>query len=97
MRSDDHEAYRVEVMGTKDEKPVEYTVGFEVHPNKKFQLGAEAVCTGIPSGWAAWMIGRGEIKQKGVLFPERCIETEQCFKMMKVWGMPVWAARKEYI
>jgi saccharopine dehydrogenase-like NADP-dependent oxidoreductase len=92
----DHEAYRVNVKGREDGKEIEYCVEFLVHPDEKLKLGAETLCTGVPAGWAAWLIARGDIVERGVLPPERCIDPEDCFRMMAGWGMPVWWIRKEY-
>ena len=64
---------RVMVSGMKDEK---YTfIQFDItdYYNETEQITSVARTTGYPASIVAQMIGRGEITEKGVLFPEQVI------------------------
>lgn len=59
---------KVVVKGERDGKRVSYTADI---------VGRTAAGTGLPAAIAAWMFCTGQVKAKGVLAPEGCIDAEK--------------------
>jgi lysine 6-dehydrogenase len=96
-----HSEVKVIVKGEENKHRVEY--GLMVRPspegNKKY---LEKGCspgfrTGICIGLAGVMVGRGQVKEKGVLPPELCIPPELYLEEFSKAGFEVKIDRKEIL
>jgi len=84
---------RVIVKGSEAGNEVEYTLSWlRVNPNalKEHIVPASGLCAAI----AAMMIGRGQIKAKGVLMPEVCIPPDQYLDEFVNVGMEIEITKK---
>jgi saccharopine dehydrogenase-like NADP-dependent oxidoreductase len=97
VEPDDHKVLRVDVKGERDGEIIEYRLESIIHPLKRFNLPAGTLSVGGPGAMATWMVARGDIRERGVLPPERCIDPEYFFKIMAEWGMPVYVTEKKLI
>lgn len=93
------------VIGTKDGKRMSYELEAVCRPVKEWPelLGAQVYIGGAPA-WAAELLRRGVITEKGALAPEECIPAEAFFeeaakreiyitaKQMTLLGSDDWAA-----
>jgi len=89
VKPDDHKVLRVDVGGQKDGEELKYRLQSVIHPSKRFPLSCQELSVGGPGGMAAWLVARGDIQERGVLPPERCIQPEPFFKLLREWEMPV--------
>ncbi len=69
----------VVVLGKKDGEQVQYS--YDLVGERNFQYGNAK--TGIPLSIGCQMLGNGEVKEKGVLPPEVCIEPEKFFAELR--------------
>ena len=67
-------AMKIEVSGEKDGEYVKYAID---------GWGVMGPATGIPAAVTAILIGRGEVKMKGVYPPEGCINAESFMKLVR--------------
>ncbi len=83
---------RVIVRGEEAGKEVEYTLSWlRISPSKsKERVPASGLCAAI----AAVILGRGQIKGKGVLMPEVCIPPEQYLDEFRKSGEDIEISRK---
>jgi saccharopine dehydrogenase-like NADP-dependent oxidoreductase len=73
---DDWEVTRIIAIGKKDGKKVSHTMDALFRSKAKWRATAGEVSVGVPSSIAAQMLARGDIKVKGVIPPENCINPE---------------------
>jgi saccharopine dehydrogenase-like NADP-dependent oxidoreductase len=73
---DDWEVTRIIAIGKKDGKKVSYTMDSIFRSKAEWRATAGEVAVGVPASIAAQMLARGDIKVKGALPPENCIDPE---------------------
>jgi len=73
---DDWEVTRIIAIGKKDQKKVSHTMDAIFRSKAEWRATAGEVSVGVPSSIAAQMLARGDIKIKGVIPPENCIDPE---------------------
>jgi len=71
---DDWEVTRIIAMGNKDGKKVSHTMDAIFRSRAEWRATSSEVAVGVPASIAAQMLARGDIKVKGVLPPENCID-----------------------
>ena len=74
---DDWEAGRVQGIGPRGGKMVTHTVDWIGHSKEEWRANAGEYLVGISSSISAQMIGKGEIKERGVLLPEICVNPDK--------------------
>lgn len=77
--ADDCEVVRVDVIGQRQGRKRLTRLETTVYAHKKWQVSCGALDTGVPPSIVAQMIGKGEIKERGVLAPEVCVPAEPFF------------------
>lgn len=65
---------RVNTLGIKGEKKMQYITDAFSEPKEEWAASSSAYITGISASIAGQMLARREVKFKGVLPPEACIE-----------------------
>ncbi|MHC1591358.1 MAG: saccharopine dehydrogenase family protein [Candidatus Helarchaeales archaeon] len=76
---------RVVVKGKKDNKKMNYVIESSYKTSKGIDL--VGIGTALPMVVTAMMMLKNQISQKGVLFPEQCIEPIKFFKNLKKMGV----------
>ncbi len=71
---DDYEAARVQVTGRRKGRKVTHAVEWIGHSKKEWGANSGEYLVGIASSIVAQMLAKGEIKERGVLAPERCVD-----------------------
>jgi len=74
---DDWEAARVQVTGLKAGRKVTHMVDWISHSKKEWRANAGEYLVGVPSSIAVQMIGKGEIKERGVILPENSVDPKR--------------------
>ncbi|MFD1606977.1 saccharopine dehydrogenase family protein [Oceanobacillus luteolus] len=87
---------RVDVAGTKDGSDEKVVVEVYVGTQKKWNIPAGALKTSLPPSIVAQMLARGEVKNKGVFPPEKCIETKPFFEELKKRGMEIYSYKADH-
>ncbi|MDQ7826724.1 MAG: saccharopine dehydrogenase NADP-binding domain-containing protein [Candidatus Eremiobacteraeota bacterium] len=95
--ADDCDVIRVEVHGKKNGLKVECRMESIVRPHSRWKVSAGALDTGVPASIIAQMIADGQIRKRGVLPPEVCVDTEQYFKELALREMKVYSVTREEI
>jgi len=72
----DWEVTRIIAIGKKDGKKVSRTMDAIFRSKAEWKATAGEVSVGVPASIAAQMLARGDIKVKGVIPPENCIDPE---------------------
>ncbi|MDQ6599092.1 hypothetical protein E2K98_21250 [Bacillus salipaludis] len=88
---DQYSVTRVDVTGEKNGRKEKVVVEVYVGSEKKWNIPAGALKTSIPPSIVAQMLAKGEVKQKGVYPPEKCIETAPFLKELELRGMKVYS------
>jgi len=70
---DDWEVLDIELRGAKDGKPVVRHAVARFPPRPDWNLTATEYAVGVAGAIGAEMIARGEVREKGVVPPERCV------------------------
>lgn len=91
----DIDIQRVEAQGTRNGKASTVTIDAICRPNGKWQIGGGTVGTGSPPSIAAQWLASGEIKKRGVLPPEICIDPLPFFRALHDRGIVVVETRQE--
>ena len=73
---DDWEVTRIIAIGKKDGKKLSRTMDAIFRSKAAWKATAGEVSVGVPASIAAQMLARGDIKVKGVIPPENCIDPE---------------------
>jgi len=73
---DDWEVTRIIAIGKKNGKKVSRTMDSVFRSKAHWRATAGEVAVGVPASIAAQMLARGDIKVKGVIPPENCIDPE---------------------
>jgi len=97
VKVNDMEYIRVIMRGQRNGKNVELTLDSVAHSNPKWNVSAGAINTGVPPSIIAQMIAKGQVKQKGVLPPEICIEPKIFFDELSERNIKVYQTLKEQI
>ncbi len=93
--ADDCDVIRVEVHGKKNGLKVECRVESIIRPHSRWSVSAGALDTGVPASIIAQMIAAGQVKERGVLPPEVCIEPEPYFRELALREMKVYSVTRE--
>lgn len=91
---DDAECLRAQVIGTADDKAIEYRVDCMVRPHSRWGGSCGELCTGTPPSIAAQMQAQGMIGRAGVWGPE-VIDPELFFAELGKREMQITVTRKE--
>ena len=94
---DDHKVLRVETAGRKDGRPMEYVMECILHPYEKWRMPMGVFSVGYPAAVVTKMLGRGEIRRRGVLPAELAVPPEAFFGEMKTRGIKVTANLKQNV
>ncbi len=86
---DDCEILRVDVKGSKNGEDRHYVMIETAHADKKRNISAGDLNTGVPPSIVAQMIVDGAIKHKGVVAPEIAVDPELFFKELEKRGCSV--------
>lgn len=87
---------RVDVRGVKNKQNESIVVELYVGSQKKWNIPAGALKTCVPPSIVAQMLAKGEVEQKGVFPPEKCIESESFFRELAKRGMEVKSRKAEH-
>ena len=79
----------VEVVGSRDGKPVRIVGNTRHPPNSEWGTAATGRMTGIPASIGAQKLARGEAKRTGVIAPEACFEPGSFFTELEMRGIHV--------
>ena len=71
---DEYEAARVEVVGERQGKKAVYTIDWIGRAKKEWGADAGEYLVGISSSVAAQLLAQEQIKEKGVVLPENCVD-----------------------
>jgi saccharopine dehydrogenase-like NADP-dependent oxidoreductase len=71
---DDYETARVEVIGHRNGNRAMYTIDWIGRAKKEWGANAGEYLVGVPSSIAAQMLAEKQIKRKGVVLPENCVD-----------------------
>jgi saccharopine dehydrogenase (NAD+, L-lysine-forming) len=93
----DMEYIRVIMKGERKDRKVELTLDSVAHSNPNWNVSAGAINTGVPPSIIAQMIAKGQVKQKGVLPPEICINPQIFFAELKKRDIKVYHTLKEQV
>lgn len=85
----DTDIQRVEASGTRNGRPATITIDAVCNPNTTWQIGGGTVGTGSPPSITAQWLASGEIKHRGVLPPETCIDPPPFFKALHERGITI--------
>jgi saccharopine dehydrogenase-like NADP-dependent oxidoreductase len=85
----DMDVQRVEAVGTIADKPATVTVDAISRANEKWKIGGGTIGTGSPPSIIAQWLASGQIKHRGVLPPESCIEPTAFFEALRTRGITV--------
>ncbi len=91
----DIDIQRGEAHGTRNGKASTVTMDAICKPNIKWQIGGGTVGTGSSPSIAAQWLASGEIKMRGVLPPETCIDPLPFFKALHDRGIITVETRQE--
>lgn len=87
---DDLEYIRVIMSGQKNKKNVEITLDCIAKSDPKNNISAGTKNTATPPSIVAQMITKGQVKEKGVLPPELCIEPKLFFDELSKRGIKIY-------
>jgi len=93
---DDVECLRAQVLGTVDDKDIEYIVDCVAKPHSRWGGSCGDLCTGTPPSITAQMQAKGIIEKSGVWGPE-IIVPELFFSELAKREMQVTVTRKEVL
>ncbi len=79
---EDFLALRVDVKGVSQRKRVHLRYQLLDHYNRRSEVSAMARTTAYPCTSVALLLGRGEIKETGIVTPERIAEDERLFRFV---------------
>ncbi len=71
---DDFEAARVQVIGRSKGRKVTHVVEWMAHSKIEWRANSGEYLVGVPSSIVAQMLAKGEIRERGVLPPEKCVD-----------------------
>ncbi len=71
---DDYETARIEVIGQSGGNRAAYTIDWVGRAKKEWGASAGEYLVGVPSSIATQMLAQQQIKQKGVVLPENCVD-----------------------
>jgi saccharopine dehydrogenase-like NADP-dependent oxidoreductase len=91
------EYIRVIMKGERKDRKVELTLDSVAHSNPDWNVSAGAINTGVPPSIIAQMIAKGQVKQKGVLPPEICINPQIFFAELEKRDIKVYHTLKEQV
>jgi len=91
----DIESLVVVLRGTKAGRPHEVRVEEVSRPNELFGVGGADVNTGMPPSIVAQMIARGEVKGRGVCFPEQVVPPAPYLDELRSRGMSIGISERE--
>lgn len=74
---EDFGARRVELRGEMDGKASRLVYDCVSGPHEKWGIGGRALGTGVPASLGAQWLANGIVKERGVLPPEECIDSER--------------------
>jgi saccharopine dehydrogenase (NAD+, L-lysine-forming) len=83
----EQKAFRVEVIGIKDQKPAQFNYEIVVPSKQEWGLKAGAIWTGVPAAVAAEQIAKGQHVATGALAPEAAFEAEKFCGELRKWGL----------
>lgn len=86
---DDCECSRIVVLGRKRGKPVELQLEVFYRSKKEWKASSAQYGVGIPASIVAQMLGKGQIENRGVLPPEKCVDPTAMFSELEKRDMPV--------
>jgi saccharopine dehydrogenase-like NADP-dependent oxidoreductase len=90
----DWEITRLIIHGKRLGKNVKLVYDILFPPKPEWRMSCAQTGVGIPSSTAAMMIAEGEIKQRGVIPPETCINPDEFLKKAETHGIKTTV--KEY-
>lgn len=96
IEKDQYSVTRVNVTGTQNDRKTTVVVELYVGSEKKWNIPAGALKTSIPPSIVAQMLAKGQVEQKGVYPPEKCINTSLFFKELAKRGMEVFSKKIEF-
>ncbi|MDA4121394.1 MAG: saccharopine dehydrogenase NADP-binding domain-containing protein [Thaumarchaeota archaeon] len=85
----DWEATRVLVEGSVAQKRTTKVFDVVIPPKPEWNMSCAQYAVGIPGSIAARMIGRGAIKDRGVVPPEACIPPDELIRELRGYGFKV--------
>jgi lysine 6-dehydrogenase len=85
----DWEATRVVVDGKSSGRRTNRVFDVVIPPKPEWKMSCAQYAVGIPGSIAARMIGRGDIREKGVVPPEACIPPSQLIKDLRGYGFRI--------
>ncbi|MEM0348672.1 MAG: saccharopine dehydrogenase C-terminal domain-containing protein [Candidatus Caldarchaeum sp.] len=83
----DWEITRLIIHGKKSGKSVKLVYDIVFPPKPEWRMSCAQTGVGIPSSIAAMMIAEGEVKQRGVVPPETCIDHETFLEQVAAHGI----------
>jgi len=88
-KPDDHKVLRVDVKGRQAGKDVTYRLESVQHPYEPWGMRCGSFTVGFPVAVVAKMLASGEVKTRGAIGSEQCIQPEAFFKALARRGLPV--------
>lgn len=90
VKPKDMEYIRVELFGKKSGKDVELTLDAVAHSDAKAGISAGTLNTAVPPSIVAQMITKRQVKARGVLPPEACIDPKLFFNELSKRNIKVY-------
>lgn len=94
---DDCEILLIDVKGSRGGNEVAIRMQETAYADKERKISAGDLNTGVPPSIVAQMIVRGDVKERGVLPPELCIDPEIYFEELKKRNLAVSKSVKQAI
>lgn len=97
VKVQDLEYIRVIMKGKRNGRPVELYLDSVARASSKLNISAGAINTATPPSIIAQMIARGQVKQKGVLPPESCVDPKIFFDELSKRGIRIYQTLNEQV
>lgn len=94
VEPNDYEITRVEVFGKRKGKKVTYVLDTIFPAKKEWHVSCSQYNVGVPASIAAQMLLSGEVKEKGVVPPEACINPEPFFQELAKRNIHVYVQER---
>lgn len=88
-KPDDHKVLRVDVRGTQAGRDITYRLESIQHPYEPWGMRCGSFTVGFPVAIVAKMLASGEVKTRGAVGSERCIQPEIFFRALAERGLDV--------
>jgi saccharopine dehydrogenase (NAD+, L-lysine-forming) len=92
----EQKAFRVEVIGIKDNKSAQFNYEIVVPSHQEWGLKAGSIWTGVPAAVAAEQIALGQHRATGAVAPEAAFDSVKFTEGLRKWGLDIKRKNEEF-